>query len=119
MIINPLSLSERSMPKLTFALGSLFLVTGAAVASAQQPGLTVKEEEPGLLAKASISTDSATKVAQARIPKGTIQSAEIEMEDGHLIYSFDMKLPNKSGIDEVTVDAMTGRVLTVEHEDQP
>ena len=35
---------------------------------------------------------------------------------GKLIYSFDIKVAGKSGIEEVAVDAMTGKVLVVEHE---
>ena len=35
---------------------------------------------------------------------------------GKLIYSFDIKVAGKSGIEEVAVDAMTGKVLAVKHE---
>lgn len=92
------------------------LLAAPTLASAQQPGITVKEDKPGLLAKAKISADSAMKLAQARIPGAAIQSAEIESENGRLIFSFDLKTPGRSGIDEVNVDAMTGKVLPVEHE---
>jgi len=99
------------------ALSSLLLAIAIPEAAAQQPAVTVTEEEPGLLAKATISPDSATKLARAQVPTATIETAEIEMEDGRLIYSFDMKLPNKSGLEEVELDAKTGKVLKVEHED--
>ncbi len=99
------------------ATATVALLLGvAASASAQQPGVPVKEDKPGLLARAKISADSARKLAQARIPGATIQSAEIEREDGRLIFSFELKTPGRSGIDEVNVDAMTGKVLPVEHE---
>lgn len=75
----------------------------------------VKEEKPGLFKKAKITAEVATASAKAAVPKGTIESAEIEEEDGKLIYTFDMKTAGKKGIDEVHVDAMTGKV-TVEHE---
>jgi len=95
----------------------LALLLGAASSAvAQQPGVTIKEDTPGLLARAKIRSDSAIKLARARIPGATIQSAEIENEDGRLIYSFDMKTTGRSGIDEVNVDAWTGKVLPVEHE---
>jgi uncharacterized membrane protein YkoI len=93
------------------------LLAGATtLLTAQQPVITIKEDKPGLLATAKIRSDSAIKLAQARIPNATIQSAEIENEDGRLIYSFDMKTVGRSGIDEVNVDANTGKVLPVEHE---
>ena len=37
-------------------------------------------------------------------------------EDGKLVYTFDIKVPGKSGYEEVEVDAMMGTVLKVEHE---
>ena len=91
------------------------MAAGASTLPAQAPKVT--ETAPGLLKKAKISPDSAISVARARLPKATISAAEIEQEDGKLIYSFDMKTAGKSGIDEVNVDAMTGKLVgKVEHE---
>lgn len=104
------------MPSRPLLVGAVLCACWASLAAAQEPAVKVKEEKPGLLAQARITPDSATSVAQARIPNGKIQSAEIEMEDGHLIYSFDIKVPGRSGIDEVNLDANTGKVLGVEHE---
>ena len=73
-------------------------------------GVPVKEAKPGLLKKAKITSDAATAAAQEKVPKGTIVSAEIEEEHGKLIYSFDIRTEGKSGIDEVNVDAITGKV---------
>ena len=50
------------------------------------------------------------------VPDGKIESAEIEREGGKLIYSFDVKAPHKSGIEEVNVDAVSGTVVKKEHE---
>ena len=69
-----------------------------------------------LKAEAKIKGDSAKKIALAQVPNGKIQSAEIEREKGKLIYSFDLKVPGKSGVQEVNVDAMTGAVVGTEHE---
>ena len=101
----------RLTAKLTMALPVLLL---AGTLSAQ--GVTVTEEKPGLLKKAKITAEAATASAQAKVPKGTLKSAEIEEEDGKLIYSFDFETAGKSGSDEVNVDAITGKVLGVEHE---
>ena len=66
--------------------------------------------------KPRISADSAKAIASARVPGGKIESQELERERGKLIFTFDIKVPGKSGIDEVHVDAMNGKVLAVEHE---
>jgi uncharacterized membrane protein YkoI len=91
------------------------LVAGAPVLMAQS--VKVEENKPGLLKKAKITADSAIVVAKARLPKATIAAAEIEEENGKLIYSFDFKTAGKSGIDEVNVDALTGKLVgKVQHE---
>lgn len=91
------------------------LLLAAAPAHAQDPK-PIKEEKPGLLAKASITADQARKTALDRVKGGVIQSGELEEEDGKLVFSFDIKVPGKSGIEEVLVDAKTGAVVSVEHE---
>jgi hypothetical protein len=85
--------------------------------SAQAADTIIKQERAGLLAQATVTPDSARAIARRTIPGATIRSAEIENEDHKLIYSFDMKLPGKSGIEEVNIDALTGAVVGREHED--
>ncbi len=84
--------------------------------TAYADGVTMKEEKPGLLKRAKVTAETATAAAQAKVPKGKIISAEIEEENGKLLYSFDIKTKGKSGIDEVNVDALSGAVLDVQHE---
>ncbi len=79
-------------------------------------GVTIAEDKEGLWARAMLPPDSAIKIALARIPGGTISGAELEEEDGRLIYSFELKVAGKSGEEEVHVDAKTGEVVKVEHE---
>ena len=69
-----------------------------------------------LRAQAKISGDSAKHVALAQVPNGKIRSGELENEKGKLIYSFDIKVAGKSGVEEVDVDANTGAVVAHEHE---
>ena len=96
---------------------SALVATFALAAPLAAQGVTVKEEKPGLLKKATITSAAAIATAQAKVPKAKLASAEIEQEDGKLIYSFDFKTAGKSGIDEVNVDAMTGKLVGgVEHE---
>ena len=74
------------------------------------------ETQAELLRQAKVSKGVATKTALAKVPGGKIRSSEIEREHGKLIYSFDIKVAGKSGIEEINVDAITGAVLAHEHE---
>ena len=88
-----------------------------APAGHAQGGGNYKREIPdSLAAKAKITEAAAAAVAQKRFSKGAIQSVELEREDGHLKYSYDIATSGKSGIDEVDVDALTGKIIAVSHE---
>jgi hypothetical protein len=63
-----------------------------------------------------ISADSAQSIATARMPGATPLTAQLEMEDGRLVYSLYFKRPKHAGVEEINVDAMTGAVVGVEHE---
>ena len=58
----------------------------------------------------------ARAMAHRTVPNAKIQTGEIEREGGKLIYSFDMKTAGKPGIDEVNIDAMTGKLIANQHE---
>jgi peptidase YpeB-like protein len=81
-------------------------------------GVSIKEDKPGLWQKATISPDAAMRTALTRVPGGRITEAELEEEDGRLIYSFDVRVDGRAGYDEVHVDARTGEVVKVEHEEK-
>lgn len=78
-------------------------------------GAGMQENEPGLLAQATIKADSAEKVALASVPGGQIVKREIEREDGRLVYSFDIMVAG-SDKKEVKIDAMTGALVDVKKE---
>ena len=78
--------------------------------------MKVKEASAGLAAQATISADSAQAIALAQVPNGRIREAELENEKGTLVYSYDIKVPGKSGVEEVLVDAKTGAVVSTSHE---
>ena len=84
----------------------------AMSAQAQAP----KETQAQLEKEAKMSMKDAREMAMRTVPKATIQAGEIEREGGKLIYSFDMKTAGKSGIDEVNIDAMTGKLISKAHE---
>ena len=91
------------------------LVTTAAAVGLLAAGLAA-QNPAAQPPKPKISKDSATKIAQKVVPNGRIQDSELEEEGGKWIYSFDIKVAGKSGIEEVNVDANTGRVIAHEHE---
>jgi uncharacterized membrane protein YkoI len=93
------------------------IAAAAAVPALAAQGVKVEESKPGLLKKARITSEAAIATAQAKLPRAKLKAAEIEEEDGKLIYSFDFETAGKTGIDEVNIDAITGKqVGKVEHE---
>jgi hypothetical protein len=95
------------------------LVAGAMVITAVPSfaqGSYKKEIPEALAKKAKVTEDVAAKAAMARVPNGEIQTVELEEERGKLIYSYDIKVAGKTGIDEVGVSAMTGKVVAYSHE---
>jgi hypothetical protein len=103
----------------TLAIACALVFSLSQRASAQQTGTPANRTkiDPALAAEAKISLDSARAIALGKVPTGSVASEELEREHGHLIYSFDVKVPGKTGIQEVNVNAITGKVLGVHHED--
>ena len=100
---------------------ALLLTTGTVAGCSRPPinpatgDAIVTEETAGLLRQAAIGPDSATRLAKATVP-GRITKAELEREDGVLLYSFDIEVAGESGITEVHVDAATGAIISNEKE---
>lgn len=90
----------------------------AGACSAQEWDGKVVEEQDGLFNEAAVTANAAIETARAAIPGAKILSAELEREDGALIYTFDMKIEGRAGIEEVHVDAFTGEVLAREHDEE-
>jgi uncharacterized membrane protein YkoI len=63
-----------------------------------------------------ITKAQATKVALAAVPRGKVETVELETEHHQLVYSFDIRVPGKSGVEEVQVSAITGKIVSQEHE---
>jgi hypothetical protein len=72
-----------------------------------------KSSQKQLAKEAKITMKEARATALKEVP-GKIKEAELEREDGKLIYSFDIS--TKEGIKEVQIDAITGTLLKVETE---
>jgi uncharacterized membrane protein YkoI len=92
-------------------------VAPAARLAAQQPAAAYQRKVPATrLAQAKITEDSARALALAKVPHATIKEVELEQEHGALVWSFDLVVAGKPGIEEVNVDALTGKIVSVEHE---
>jgi uncharacterized membrane protein YkoI len=72
-------------------------------------------KESSLAAQAKISKADAESIAMTKVPNGKIKEAELERENGHLQWSFDMVAPGQADdtVTEVNVDAISGEVLSV------
>jgi uncharacterized membrane protein YkoI len=79
---------------------------------------TVKKEESqaSLQKEAKISEATARATALKEVPNGVVKSNELEREGGKLIYSYDITVAGKTGIDEVNVNAIDGSVVAKQHE---
>ena len=70
---------------------------------------------PGL-AKIPMADAKATALAAYKGRSATVTDGELEVEATCLIYSFDVRLARQTGIEEVTIDAGTGAMLSRQHE---
>jgi Peptidase propeptide and YPEB domain len=109
-----MQLKASSLAVIAF-LGSMILAAGTPCSIHPKTG--AKKDE--LAAMAKITRDDAQTAALASFKdstKATVKEAELEAEHGCLVYSFDIAIAGRSGIQEVQVDAGTGKVLSSKHE---
>jgi uncharacterized membrane protein YkoI len=91
------------------------LAIGALLALALTGCATHEQTEAELSSQAKISRADAERTALMKVPGGSVKEGELEREHGKLIWSFDIASAG-SGVTEVHVDAITGAVVSVEHE---
>lgn len=116
--------------RLGITLGLLALVAGFAANAAEKKAAKPKwkgsikvagkksDEELAKLAKVGKEDAQKTALAAVKAKDGnkSVTEGGLEVENGYLIYSFDIKVKGKKGIQEIVVDAGTGKVLGQEHE---
>lgn len=85
-------------------------ITSAFVSAALAAAAPVPRK---LLAEARVSQDAARRTALAQVPGGTIASAELERENGKLVWSFDITRPTTKNVSEVQVDAISGAIAAI------
>ena len=93
-----------------------FSVSAAGLPCSIRPAKDTPDSAlPGL---AKISQADAEKAALARIkaPSKQVANGGLEIEHGCLVYSFDIRISGKPGIEEIMVDAGTGKILSHKHE---
>ena len=83
-----------------------FLLLIAVTAIAQ------KTTQAELQKEAKITKAQATSTALAKVPGGKVKEAELERENGKLVWSFDIASVGTKEITEVQVDAKTGEVVS-------
>ena len=96
------------------------LAAGSSIVAATPNSHTTQSkknsEQANLARQAKITMERAREIALQRAP-GAVESAELEREHGQLVYSFDIR--NAEGtITEVQVNALTGKVARIEHENK-
>ena len=90
---------------------TLGIVLGFAVAAfAAQPS------QDELMKQAKITKAQAEQIAVAKVPRGTVKSAEIEKEKGRIVWSFDIARPGTRDITEIWVDAKTAKIISTQAE---
>lgn len=104
--------------RLAFASIPVFLFAALAPAHAQQASTPSysRDVPPALATQARISEDSARSLAAAQVPHGVLRALELEREDGKLLYSMELMVRGKPGIEEVNIDAVSGALIGKEHE---
>ena len=94
----------------------MFKVITLAVAIAAVTGVAGAQSQAALKREAKISEATARAIALKEVPNGIVKSSELEREHGTLIYSYDIKVPGKTGIEEIAVSAINGSIVAREHE---
>jgi uncharacterized membrane protein YkoI len=89
-------------------------------ASAKDLGCSVKakrlDADTRALAKTGEGDARKTALQKINAAGASVSSGGLEVEDGCLVYTYDVKVPGRGGVEEVIIDAGTGKVLAVEHE---
>jgi uncharacterized membrane protein YkoI len=90
-----------------FVLAATLLFSAGALAK------TGVDED--LSKEAKISEPEARRIALARVP-GIVRTEELEREHHRVVYSYDIERAGKPGVEEVQVDAKSGKIVSVKHE---
>ena len=102
-----------SLRNLLFAAAFVSLASTSTLAAISGAESKVHAD---LARQAKISLEAARKIALAKVPGGVVKSEELEREKGRLIYSFDIAVAGRPGVEEINVSAVSGKILAQNHE---
>jgi uncharacterized membrane protein YkoI len=100
--------------KIKYLIGIALMAV--ALAGCETEGHNKEAKQAKWIAEAKVSQADAQATALAQAPNGSVKESELEKEHGKLIWSFDIATPGTTDITEVNVDAMTGKVVSIEKE---
>jgi hypothetical protein len=92
------------------------LTIGMVLGFAAAASFAADPSEAELMKQAKITKAEAEQIALAKVSHGTVKSAELENEKGHLLWSFDIARPGTQDITEIWVDAKTGEIISTQTE---
>lgn len=69
-----------------------------------------------VVAKAKLSKSEAEQIALTKVPGGKITEGGLEMENGVLLWSFDVAMAGSKNITEININAVTGKIIAVDVE---
>ena len=93
------------------------LAVGPKLECSTRPPKGTPKSELAVLAKVSEADARKAALAAKGISAGaSVAESELEIESGCLVWSFDLKIPGKPGVQEVMIDAGTAKVLSSIHE---
>ena len=76
----------------------------------------VTQSKSTLAARARVTRAQAETLALKAVPDGRVKEAELEEENGLLVWSFDLARPHTKNVTEIQIDARTGKVVRRETE---
>lgn len=99
-------------------LASMPLLAGAATMECTaKVSSKLNDSQMKKMAKIDLSTAQATAIdLVGKANLDSVVSRELEVEQGCLVYSFDLRLRASDGIDEVQIDAVSGKLVSRKHE---
>ncbi len=93
-----------------------FSVSAAELPCSIRPAKDTAELALPGLAKVSQAAAQKAALSSIKAQSTEVVDGELEIEQGCLVYSFDIRISDKSGIEEIMVDAGTGKILSHKHE---
>lgn len=91
---------------------------GMAACSIRPPRGSSQEELTRLARIRPVEAERRALASVAPLKVSSVVSSEVEVDEGCLVYLFDLRLPDKGGVQEVFVDAGDGKILASTFEAQ-